>query len=475
MAEPDVRAHPDRNRNGDTLAPRHLFAGGLVLAALVAATVVNLTTDDQVGIWGLLPIVVYAILVLLELDVVLSTGAALTVGLVAANTGIVEFGDLMAESLGSFIAVVGLIVMLGAGLGKVAAETGAASTVVRGLLRRIGMSSPLRAQVGIMLAATVIVGALGTLAGGNAILAPIVIPVAASVSRSRPAVAVMLHTGGAAGLITGPFTPPVVTIMGAANVTYAQYLLSAGLPMAVVVWAVGFAMARVIHRRTQSDQYDDTEAAAADQLGEPEPQEKRSAIGFIGTLVVMAAVGIYLEAGYSYAIVVMLATAIVTALVGGMRPTAALQSFYRGASQLLWLFILFWMFNPLLVIMEESGAYDVVLNAVKPTMQDAGAWPLLMLTLLVGWIGVAGAAVAQVVLIDKLFWPLATHLGVPPGAWAAALLGGSQIDWFGPFPNADMVGQMGLARSSNLRMMLFNGWTVMAATLVMFAGLFFVL
>lgn len=38
-----------------------------------------------------------------------------------------------------------------------------------------------------------------------------------------------------------------------------------------------------------------------------------------------------------------------------------------------------------------------------------------------------------------------------------------------------MIGQMGLARSSNLRMMLFNGWAIMGANLVLFAVLFAVL
>src|SRR5690625_3702304 len=463
------------DRVGREVRARHIVAGVLVVASLVTAVVVNLTTTGDVGLWGLLPIAVYAVLVLLELDVVLSTGAALLVALAISGSGLVETGDMMAESMGSFIAVVGLIIMLGGGLGRVAQETGAAPTVVRALLRRTGVSGSIRAQIGIMLGSTVIVGALGTLAGGNAILAPIVIPAAASVGRSKPSVAVMIHTAGTAGLITGPFTPPVVTIMGAADITYTQYLFSAGLPMAIVVWAVGFVMARVIHKRTADDLYSADEVGDFDGLADAKPHEKRAAAGFVGSLVVMAVVGIYLDAGYTYAIVVMIVTVVVTSVMGGMRPTSALQSFYEGASQLLWLFIVFWLFNPLLVIMEESGAYDQVLSGLQPVLEDSGPWAFLMLALLLGWIGVAGAAVAQVVLIDKLLWPLAAGLGIPPGVWAAALLGGSQIDWFGPFPNADMIGQMGLARSANLRMMLFNGWTVMAATLAMFTVYFAVM
>ncbi|WP_026874902.1 SLC13 family permease [Jiangella gansuensis] len=463
-----------RDTNRAPVPVKNVVAAGLLVASLIAALVLNLTTDE-LGLWGLLPIVVYAVLVLLEVNVVLATGVAMVVGFVLTGAGPLEISTMMSESLGSFIAVIGLIIMLGAGLGRIASDTGAAQTLVRALLQGVGLNSAVRIQVGIMLASTVLVGSLGTLAGANAILAPIVIPVAAAVSRSRPSVAAMLHAGGAAGLIIGPFTPPVVTITGAAGLSYVEYLLTAGLPMAVVTWLTGFFMARYIQRRTEADQYTEQELAGLDTGSEPTGREKRAAFAFIGTLVAMAVLGVILEAGFAYAILVMLVTAIVTAFAGGMRPADALTSFYAGASQLLWLFFLFWLFNPLLVMLEQSGAYGALLDALQPALEDAGPWPFLMLTLLVGWLGVAGAAVAQVALIDELLWPLAASVGVPATAWGAALLGGSQIDWFGPFPNADMIGQMGLARSSNLRMMLVNGWTIMAANLVLFAVLFAVL
>lgn len=470
MSHP-VPASDERLEHGAS-ALRQRIGMVVALGGLVTAVVVALTVDGQLGMWGLFPVVVYAVLVLLELNVVLSTAIALLVALVMSRTTPVEAGTLMSESLGSFIAVVGLIIMLGGGLGAVASETGAARTLVAVLLRRVGMSTPGRAQVGIMLASTVLVGALGTLAGANAILAPLVIPVAAAASRSRPAVAIMLHTAGAAGLIVGPYTPPVVSIMGAAEISYVDYLLHAGLPMAVVVWGVGFVMARVIHRRTAGDQYEE-EVAARSELDRPSTaSEKRAALAFIGTILVMTALGIWLEPGFTWAIVTMLVTTVTTALAAGLAAPRVMDAFFRGAGNLVWLFLLFWLFNPLLVVMEGSGAYESMLSALEPTLESVGPWGFLMLVLVVGWIGIAGAAVAQVVLINQLFAPLAMSLGIPPGLWAAALLGGSQIDWFGPFPNADMIAQMGLARSSNLKMMLINGWTVMAATLVMFAALF---
>jgi uncharacterized ion transporter superfamily protein YfcC len=182
-----------------------------------------------------------------------------------------------------------------------------------------------------------------------------------------------------------------------------------------------------------------------------------------------------IKAGYTYAIIVMIVTAVMTALCGRMRPEPAVTAFTRGAASLIWLFFLFWLFNPLLVLVEESGAYEALLDGLNPTLQSAGPWLFLVLSLLIGWLAVPGAAVAQVVLIDKLLWPLAASIGVPPTAWAASLLGGSQIDWFGPLPNGDMIGQMGLARSTNLKMMLYNGWIVMAANLIVLCIMFAIL
>jgi hypothetical protein len=83
--------------------------------------------------------------------------------------------------------------------------------------------------------------------------------------------------------------------------------------------------------------------------------------------------------------------------------------------------------------------------------------------------------VAQVVLVNKLFGPIAAALGIAPGVWAVAMLGVSQIDQLGPLPGADMIGQMGLARSSSLRMMLFNGWAIIVTNTALFAVLFLVL
>ncbi|USQ78657.1 Na+/H+ antiporter NhaC family protein [Ornithinimicrobium faecis] len=444
-------------------------------AAVVVALCVAIFDQGALGLWGLLPIVVYALLALLELNILLSTFIAMVTAMILARLSLLDIGTALADSMGSFITVVGIIILLGAGVGAIANATGAAQALVSSVMKVAGTESTTRTQLGIVLAAILIVGSLGTLAGGNSIIAPLVIPLAAAASLSRPATAVTLHTAGAAGLVLGPFTPPVVTIMGAADISYSEYLFGAGLPLAAVFVIVGFVMTRVLNARTRDETYGEEDLADLTSPADQPAHARTAAAAFIGTILVMTVIGIVIQAGYVYAIVVMLTTALTTSIAGRLDPSHAVTTFCRGAGTLLWLFFMFWFFDVILVIVENSGAYQVLLDAVAPAMQDAGPWPFLMLTLLVGWIGIAGAAVAQVVLIDKLFAPLAASLGIPPIAWAAALLGGSQIDWFGPFPNGDMVGQMGIARSQNLKAMLIAGWTVMTVSVFVLAALFWIL
>ncbi|MDL4775785.1 MULTISPECIES: TRAP transporter large permease subunit [Thermomonosporaceae] len=444
-------------------------------AVCVLASVVLAVAGGEAGLWGLIPIVLYAVLALLGVDVVLATIGAVLVAAIMTRTAPVPLGQQLATSMGSLVAVIGLIILLGAGLGQVAQQTGAAQALVRTVMGRIGLSTPTRVQFGVMASSLVIVGALGTLAGGNAIIAPIVIPIAARMGWRPPAVAAMFHAAGAAGLMMGPFTPPVVTITAAAKLSYGEYFLKAGLPVGAVTIITGFFMARWIQKHTDQE-YTAADAAEGAADAAPSAAGRRAAMTFVGVLVALAVYGVWMKAGYSYALVVMVVTAAATGLAGRLGPKATTEAVYAGASRLIWLFMLFWLLDPLLTLVEKTGAFATIFDALKPVMPEVGPFVFLLLVVGIGYVhAVPGAAVAQVVLINKLFSPLVASLGIPPAAWSVALLGTAQIDQLGPYPTADMMGQMGLARSSDLRMMLFNGWAIMAVNTVGFMVLFAVL
>ncbi|MBO0186064.1 hypothetical protein J0683_24665, partial [Vibrio parahaemolyticus] len=65
-------------------------------------------------------------------------------------------------------------------------------------------------------------------------------------------------------------------------------------------------------------------------------RRKLSALAFAATIIVMAIVGVVIKAGFSFAIIVMLLVALMTGLVGGLRPTQILQALYHGCGRLVW-------------------------------------------------------------------------------------------------------------------------------------------
>ncbi|KYO66921.1 hypothetical protein ATZ99_07380 [Thermovenabulum gondwanense] len=92
----------------------------------------------------------------------------------------------------------------------------------------------------------------------------------------------------------------------------------------------------------------------------------------------------------------------------------------------------------------------------KPLIDVGGPKLFMIISTLVGVFGVTGAAVAQEKVIHELFLPIVNQLNFPMHLWALVLLVGSQITFFA-YPTGDMVGQMGLARSKDLKSMMKNG------------------
>ena len=124
---------------------------------------------------------------------------------------------------------------------------------------------------------------------------------------------------------------------------------------------------------------------------------------------------------------------------------------YRGGGRLLSIFILFWLLAALFLVIDSLAPFDVVLEHYGPRLENTSGLVFVLAIALLGWVGVPGATAAQVVLLDEVFGPLAATLGISSGAWVIVLLWASKADTYGPFPNANMIGAMGLAGSTDLR------------------------
>lgn len=416
------------------------------------------------SILGFLPLLLYIIMMLKGRDMNVSVLVCVILGAVLTGESITGFGVVLQQSLSSFLSLIGFIIVLGAGLGEVLTETKVAHNIVYLVIRKAKLKSKKQAILIAMTTSTVLVSMLGTLAGSNAIIAPIIIPIVASLGITPSTLGVILHGAGATGLYIGPFVPPVVTIMGLTGLSYGKYLINAGIPLAIIVWVTTYFMACRTQKLTEGKIAYSDEDSVADDFAVT-PQIRRGTYAFIITMAIMLGYGIIAKAGASYAIVVMLTVALVTGFAAGMNLETSLKTLVKGSSKMYWMFFMFVLFDPFLNYVAKSGAFEAIAGYMQPLIDKGGEIAFLMISTLIGVFGISGAGVAQAKMTHELFLPLVKSMNIGMNIWALVVLVACQITFF-VTPTVDMVGQMGLARSKDIKAMLKNGWVLTIITFI---------
>ena len=330
-------------------------------------------------------------------------------------------------------------------------------------IKKVGIKSQNQAIIVTMGSSTLLVSLLGTLAGANAMIAPILIPIVASFGLTPNALAVILHGAGACGLFLGPFVPPVITLMGLTGLTYGAYLANVGIPVAVLVLITTYYTGRKVQKQYEGIEMYSTEDMDKDEEFVSTPEINKATMVFAIVMIGMLAYGIYAKAGAAYAIVVMLAVAFTTGLAAGRSMMDIIGSLTKGATRMFWLFFMFVLYDPFLKFVTMTGAFTTLGDMLKPLIDISGDIGFIIISTLVGIFGVSGAAVAQSVVLNDLFKNIVVDINLPMTIWGTVLLIGSQITSFA-YPTGDMIGQMGLARSKDLKSMIRNG---MSITIVM--------
>ncbi|TDD24412.1 permease [Kribbella turkmenica] len=469
MSQDQTRIETANAYQVDVAPGRRRLLNVLAGAGLVTSIVAGLLTDGPT-LWGLLPIVLYAVLCLLGLDIVVGTVVAVLSGVLIAGLSPLETGTLLGESLADSVTAIGLIIVLGAGVGEVLRVTGVASTIVSGVMRVAGDRSRVAVVLGVMIACLILVASLGTLAGALAVAAPIVLPITARLGYTRAATASMIFIGGCAGLTVAPFAGSNVAIMTAADVDYLTYLGYGAGPLALLSLVLGPFVVAFIQRRTvgTGDDYDLSELVSGDSA----TTARSPRIATATFLVVLLASVVYAtvtEAGTSFPLLALPLLGIVTGFAGRLGARDIAEHMYRGGAKLISILLLFWLLAALFALIDQLAPFQVILDELGPELATISGFGVAIAVALLGWVGVPGATAAQVVLLDKVFGTLAASAGVGPAAWVVVLLFASKADTYGPFPNANMVGAMGLARSSDLKSMLITGWMLLLPACVMYA------
>ncbi|MEG0020135.1 MAG: Na+/H+ antiporter NhaC family protein, partial [Oscillospiraceae bacterium] len=269
------------------------------------------------AILGFLPLALYIYLMLKGKDMNLAVLVCVLLGAVMTGETITGFANTIKGSLSSFLALIGFIIVLGAGLGAVLTKTKVAHNIVHFVIKKTNLKTKKQAILVSMVTCTALVSMLGTLAGSNAIIAPILIPIVAAIGLTPSTLGVIFHGAAATGLYIGPFVPPVATIMGLTGLTYAQYMATAGIPLAIIVWGTTFFMACRTQKLTEGKSAYSQEDMASEEFV-ADKKVNRATLVFIIVMAVMLIYGIVAKAGASYAIVVMLTAALATGAASGM-------------------------------------------------------------------------------------------------------------------------------------------------------------
>ena len=258
-------------------------------------------------------------------------------------------------------------------------------------------------------------------------------------------------------MILGPFTPPVVTLLGLTRIGYGEMILFVAGPIALITLTATWLMLQRIQRRTKEiNPYRHLEGV---ERFVPTRQSKRATNTFTALFLAAVIYGIIVKAATSYVIVVMLGLAVMTGLAGGLKFGHVLKLIVKGMAGNVGLFLLFLILEPFINFIELAGGFKALTVILKPLVDLGGKTSVVILGGLIGAFGISGATVAELKMLHSMFEPLLAKLSVSMLAWSVALIVATRVTNF-IYPGANMFSSLGFAETKDIKSMLKNGWVV---------------
>src|SRR5579863_6407608 len=401
-------------------------------------------------------IVIYAILVFKNVDPLVATAIGVVLGFIFNKSTPLEIGNVMANALTSFLALIGFIIMLGRGLGEVLTETKVSHTLVHKIVYSIGINTKRRVKIGVIISSVIIVGVLGTIAGGLAIIAPILRPIAGNVGLSRPSLAVLMQASAEEALIIGPFAPPVVALLGVTGLSYTNMLIYASIPIATVTLIVTWIMANRLQKQFANELFDE---GINEERFIPNKRQNLTTIAFILGFLACVVYGLTTHAKTSYVIFVMLFLALSTGFCGGLSLNRIFELLVDGMKKNFHLFFIFLLLDPFLNLVQSAGGFKALTTLFLPLEHFGGKPMIAILTGITGAFGMPAAAAAVIKMLHEMFSPVAMQMQLSTTTFAFSMLLATRVTNFA-YPGANMFAAMGFAESENIKAMIKNGLTV---------------
>ncbi|HBB28197.1 MAG TPA: C4-dicarboxylate ABC transporter permease [Clostridiales bacterium] len=412
---------------------------------------------------ALIPLLVYLVVVFRNK----SNLAGLTIGIVVAaiitGQNIQNLASIFTTALGSFLGTIGLIIMFGSGLGYLMNKARVTHTLVYWIVKRIGVNSERKGMIAVIVSSIVICGLLGTLAGGNAVIAPVLIPLVAAVGLTPSAVASLLRVSGEVGLIMGPLTGVTIATLGVTGLTYGQLMLWAVIPFSIV-WlaATWFAATRIQKKYRGIEVYEITDDMVDINSIVITKEEKLTTILFIVAFIALVAYGIITKQGTSYAVIVMLILSAIIAIFKRMEIDSAIDTFVEGVSKMTNMFLVFIFFEVMFSMISLGGGFEALGELLTGLISGGGKAIVVIIASIVGGFGIEAAAVAEINIVNEMFKELVANVNLPMQIWATAILAATRITG-SLYPTANLAGQLGISRCNNMKEVLKASWIGAAA------------
>lgn len=412
---------------------------------------------------ALLPLLVYLIMVFRNKSNLAGLAVGIVVAAVLTGQGLKALSSIFATALGSFLGTIGLIIMFGSGLGYLMNKARVSHTLVYWIVKRIGVNSEKKGMIAIIVSSIVICGLLGTLAGGNAVIAPVIIPVVAAVGLTPTAVCALLRVAGEVGLIMGPLTGVTIATMGVTGLSYGKLMLWAVIPFSIVwLGATLYAAGRIQKKYKGVEVYEITEDMVDINSIEITKEQKLTTLLFILAFIFLVAFGIITKQGTSYAVIVMLILSVIIAICSKMEIDSALDTFVEGASKMTNMFLVFIFFEVMFVMIGLGGGFDALGELLKGLVASGGKAGILIVASIVGGFGIEAAAVAEIQIVHEMFINMVNQVNLPMEIWATAILAATRITG-SLYPTANLAGQLGISRCNNMKEVLKASWIGAAA------------
>ncbi len=430
----------------------------------------------QLGSWGiikepsllaLLPMVVFIIFAFnsKKIPAVLGAGISGLIGCILCGVAPAQIGAEIGYAMSTTLGKVGLLSMLGGALGAQMEHCGVSRTLCKWIVKGVHVNSLHKGIAAVSICEFIVSVLLGSMSTAAAVIAPILIPISASVGLSACALSTLIQTIGEAGMVCSPFSGPVVALLEITGVSYKDYFLWGAIPFSIVFAGSVIAATYYVQKKYgPAEMYDPEQYAITDEPSTP--SEKRASIAFIVAFLIAVGYAVATNQGLDFVIMIEFFLFVVLCIFGKTSPVDGVNNFMKGCGKLISVFILNLFYQLMMDTITLGGGFEALAALFSDMGNIESPSVMMAIATLVGSFAVNGGAAAQIKIIHELFWPFLTALQVPMTWWLMILICGHRST-NNIYPQANMIIPMGLFGAKEMKTQLIGCWASAFAVIIL--------